>query len=300
MDRFDGITTLLAAVDAGSLSAASRQLRIPLPTVSRRVADLEEQLKVRLLLRGHRSLTLTEAGRSYVASCRRIMEDLAEAERTAIGEYHTPRGELVFSVPLVMGLAQGLPVAAEFLRAYPDIRMRVQLVDRIVNLLEEHVDVALRVGVLPDSSLVATRVGMIKRVLCASPEYLKEHGKPTSPEELSSHHCVGYETITAGTNWDFHHEGRMQTVAISPRIIVNSIEGAVVAATAGVGIARVLSYQIEKLVAAGALVQLLEAHDPPAMPVSLIYPEQRQVPLKLRAFLDFAIPRLRSRLSHAT
>lgn len=296
MDRFDAISILLAAVDAGSFSAASRNLRIPLATVSRRVAELEEHLKVRLLLRGHRRLTLTEAGRSYVASCRRIMEDLAEAERSAIGEYHTPRGELVFSVPVVLGLIHALPVVVEFLRAYPNIRMRVQLIDRNVSLLEEHVDVALRVGVLPDSSLVAARVGVIRRALCASPDYIRERGEPALPEDLTSHDCIGYESLTAGTDWGFENEGRSQTISISPRLTVNTVEAAVVAAKAGAGIARVLSYQIDNLVASGSLVLLLRDYEPPTLPVNLLYPDQRQVPLKLRAFLDFALPRLRNRL----
>ena len=167
MDRLDAMTVLLAAVDAGSLSAAGRQLRLPLATVSRRVSELEEHLNIRLLLRGSRKLMLTEAGRCYVASCRRIMEDIAEAERTAAGEYLTPRGELTLSVSQVMGRVHVMPVVAEFLRAYPEVRMRVQLNDRNVNLLEEDVDLALRVGELPDSSMIAVRVGSYAR--CCAP-----------------------------------------------------------------------------------------------------------------------------------
>ena len=176
MDRLDAMTVLLAAVDTGSLSAAGRQLRLPLATVSRRVSELEEHLNIRLLLRGTRKLTLTDAGRSYVTLCRRIMEDIAEAERTAAGEYLTPRGELTLSVSQVMGRVHVMPVVAEFLRTYPDIRMRVQLNDRNVNLLEEDVDLALRIGELPDSSMIAVRVASIRQVLCASPAYLKIGG----------------------------------------------------------------------------------------------------------------------------
>jgi DNA-binding transcriptional LysR family regulator len=290
------MTILLAAVDNGSLSAASRQLRIPLATVSRRVSELEEHLKIRLLLRGNRKLVLTEAGRTYVASCRRIMEDIAEAERTATGEYHAPQGELIISVPEVMGRAHALPVIVDFLRAYPDIRTRVQFVNRNVNLLEEHVDVALRVGELPDSSMIGMRVGLIRQVLCASPAYLQARGTPTKPAELTSHDCVGYEHFTAGTNWGFRNKGAFESIPIRWRLVVDSIEAAVVAAAAGAGIARVLSCQIDEQVNSRSLVTLLNEYELPAMPVSLIYPSQRQVPLKLRAFLDFAVPRLRQRL----
>ena len=157
MDRLEGMTILLAAVDTGSLSAASRRLRIPLATVSRRVSDLERHVKARLLLRGNRRLVLTDTGRDYVASCRRILEDIGEAERLAAGEFRAPQGELNFSVPVVMGRIHVMPVVVEFLRSYPDIRMRIQLTDRNVNLLDEHFDLAVRVGELPDSSMIGTR-----------------------------------------------------------------------------------------------------------------------------------------------
>jgi len=296
LDRFEAMTILLAAVDRGSLSAASRQLGIPLATVSRRISELEEHLGIRLLLRGNRRLVLTDAGQSYVASCRSIMEDVAEVERKAAGEYLAPRGELVISVPLVMGRIHGLPVIAEFLRAYPDIRVRVQLTDRKVNLLEEHVDVALRTGELPDSGMIAIRVGLIRQVLCASPSYLANTSTPIEPADLALLDCVGYEDVTPGTSWEFRNHGGPQTVSVTWRLMVNSIEGAVAAAEQGAGIARVLSYQIDQQMKSGSLVTLLEEYELPKTPVSLIYPNQRQVPLKLRAFLDFASPRLRQRL----
>jgi DNA-binding transcriptional LysR family regulator len=296
MDRLEGMTILLAAVDTGSLSAASRQLRLPLATVSRRVSELEEHLKIRLLLRGHRKVTLTEAGRTYVALCRRIMEDIAEAERVAAGEFLKPRGELTISVPQVMGRVHVMPIVTEFLRAYPDIRMRVQLNNRNADLLEEDVDLALRIGELPDSNLIATRVASIRQVLCASPSYLKTRGVPTTPTDLSAHDCVAYEELVLGVNWDFSAMGAPLRIPIPSRLVVNSVEGAISAATAGAGIARVLSYQIEDSVRSGALAILLEAYEPPPIPVSFIYPSQRKVPLKLRVFLDFAIPRLRERL----
>ena len=222
MDRLEAMTILLAAVDTGSLSAASRQLRIPLPTVSRRVAELEEHLRVRLLLRGNRKLTLTDAGREYVASCRRIMEDLAEAERTAAGEYRTPRGELLVSVPTIMGRMHALPVVVDFLRAHPDIRVRVELNDRRVDLLEEHVDLALRVGELPDSSMIAARVGQSRPVVCASPAYLKIRGVPKKPADLASHECITYQGhYSTRNNWEFHTKGTSHTILLPSRLVVN-------------------------------------------------------------------------------
>jgi len=299
MDTLQAMTILLAAVDKGSLSAASRHLRIPLATVSRRVAELEEHLKARLLLRGSRKLALTDAGREYVQSCRRIVEDIAEAERAATGEYRKPQGELIISVPTTMGRTHALPVVVEFLRAHPDIRVRVQLNDRAVNLLEEHVDLALRIGELPDSSLIAARVGVIREVVCASPAYLKIRGTPKQPADLASHDCIAFEGhYTTHANWKFHTKGTAHTVRVPSRLIVNTAEAAVVAATGGAGIARVLSYQIIDLLKARELLKLFEAYEPPPTPVHLIYPSQRHTPLKVRAFLDFAVPRLRARLDY--
>ena len=297
MDRFEAMRILLAAVDAGSLSAASRQLRVPLPTVSRRVAELEEHLGIRLLLRGTRKLALTDAGRAYVASCRRIVEDVAEAERTAAGEFRAPQGELVISAPTVMGRTHVVPVVVDFLSAYPGIGMRVLFTDRKVNLLEEHVDLALRVGPLPDSSMVATRIGLIGEVVCASPAYLKRRGTPKKPADLADHDCVTYEGVYLTTNkWEFVAKGETLTIQVPSRLVVNSADAALGAAIGGAGIARVLSYQLDDLVSSRKLVKLLEEFERAPLPANLIYPSQRLVPQKLRAFLDFSIPRLRERL----
>jgi DNA-binding transcriptional LysR family regulator len=298
MDRLEAMIILVAAVDTGSLSAASRHLRIPLATVSRRVSELEEHLNVRLLHRGNRKLVLTDIGRSYVASCRRIMEEIAEVERAASGEYRAPQGELIITASSVLGRSHVLPIVVEFQHAFPDIRMRLQLTDRLVNLVEEHVDLAVRLGELPDSSTIGTRVGAIRLVLCASPGYLKKRGTPKQPADLAAHDCVIHEGHAASYHWKFFTEETAQTIQIPSRLAVNLGEAAVAAATAGAGIARVLSYLIDDLVKSRSLVKLLEAYEPPPIPVSLIYPSQRQVPLKLRAFLDFSIPRLRQRLGY--
>jgi DNA-binding transcriptional LysR family regulator len=292
------MTILLAAVDTGSLSAASRQLSVPLATVSRRVSELEEHLHAHLLLRGTRKLTLTDAGREYVAACRRIVEDIGEAERTATGEYRAPQGELIVAAPLVIGRHHVVPVLVEFLKAYPEIRARIQLSDRVSNLLEEHVDVAVRLGELPDSDLIATRIALISRVLCASPAYLAARGIPQEPGDLIAHDCITYEGYAAADRWEFLAGQSMQTIKVASRLTVNLAEAAVTAAVTGAGIARVLSDQIAEPLQSGALVRVLESFEPAPMPASLVYPAQRHVPLKLRAFLDFATPRLRERLGY--
>ncbi len=292
MNRLEAMTIFLAAIDRGSLSAASRHLGIPLATVSRRISELEAYLKTGLLLRGNRQLVLTETGRTYAASCRRLIEELDEVERIATGEYQSPQGELVISLPQVMGRLHGVPVVTDFLLAYPDISARVQLSDRHINLLEDNVDVALRTGELPDSSLVALRVGAVRQILCASPAYLAVHGTPRTLNDLTEHNCIEYEGQDVGSRWVIQG----QTVEVSGRLSVNSIEGAAAAAREGAGIARLLSYQVKDWLDSGALVTVLEGSTLPSVPVHLVYSSRRQVPLKLRVFLDFAVTRLRRRL----
>jgi DNA-binding transcriptional LysR family regulator len=266
MDRLDAMTILVAAADTGSLSAASRHLRIPLATVSRRVSELEEHLNIRLLFRGNRKLVLTDAGRSYVASCRRIIEEIAEIERTASGEYRAPQGELIVSAPAVMGRRHVLPIVTEFLRAFPEVQMRLQLTDRYVNLVEEHVDLAVRIGELPDSSLIATRVGLIRKVVCASPAYLERRGVPKKPADLVAHDCVVHEGhATSLYNWEFSTEGTTQRIQVPCRLAVNLGEAAVAAAADGAGIARVLSYLVDDLAKSRSVVTLLEAYEPSPM-----------------------------------
>ena len=257
------------------------------------MSDLERLLKARLLFRGNRKLVLTDAGRDYVASCRRILEDIGEAERVAAGEFRAPQGELNFSVPVVMGRIHVMPVVVEFLRSYPDIRMRVHLTDRNVNLLEEHFDLALRVGELPDSSMIGTRIGLVRQVLCASPDYLKSHGVPRKPADLKLHDCMAYEDFVGGNKWLFRTKTGSDRVAIPSRLTVNSADAAIIAAVGGSGIARVLLYHIDEHVRSGSAGDIVGSSEPAPIPFTLITHGQRQIPLKLRAFLDYAVPRLR-------
>lgn len=294
MDRLDAMSTLLAVVDAGSLSAASRRLGMPLATVSRRLSDLEAHLGTRLLHRSSRRLSLTDAGQGYIDACRRILEDVEAAERAATGEFAAPKGELIVTAPVVYGRLHLLPIINDFLAAYPEIDVRLMLADRTLNLAEDQIDVAARIGALPDSSLVATRVGATSRVVCASPDYLKRHGTPTAPTELAEHDVVTFAGPLAPESWTFEVGGRRVAVPVRPRLSVNTAEAAVDAAVAGVGLTRVLSYQVADAVRAGHLQPLLREVEPPPLPISLVRRGGAHQPRKLRAFLDFAAPRLRS------
>lgn len=297
MDRLESMSTLVAAVEAGSLSAASRKLGMPLATVSRKVSELEAHLRTRLVNRTSRRLTLTDAGRSYVAACKRILDDIGEAERAATGEYVAPRGDLIVTAPIVFGRLHVLPVAIEFLKAYPEIDIRLALSDRVVNLHEDEVDLAIRIGELPDSSLLATRVGAIRRVVCGSPDYFAARGAPKRPEELSRHDCITFHGLTSPDRWQFEQGKSTVSVPIHSRLIVNTAEAAIDAAIASVGVTRVLCYQVADALRAGTLVLVLQEFEPAPWPVSLVYAGQGLLPLKLRAFIDFAAPRLKARLA---
>jgi DNA-binding transcriptional LysR family regulator len=291
------MSLLVAAADAGSLSAAARRLGTPLATVSRKVSELEQHLRTRLLNRSARQLTLTDAGRSYLAACKRILEEVDEAERAATGEYSAPKGELTVAAPIVLGRLHVVPVVTEFLQAFPDIDVRLMLSDRVTNLLEEPVDVPLRVGELPDSSLVATRIGAIRRVVCGSPGYFAAHPAPKQPEELARHACVTFEAVSSPRHWSFSGPKKKATsVAVHSRLTVNTAEAAIDAAAAGLGITRVYSYQIAAHERAGTLLRVLRGFEPEPSPLSLVYAGQSLIPLKLRAFLDFCAPRLKARL----
>lgn len=299
MNRLESMSVLLAVVDAGSLSGAGRRLGMPLATVSRKISGLEAALKTQLLIRSTRQLTLTESGRGYIAACRRILEDVSEAERAAAGEYTEPRGELIVTAPMVFGRLHVLPVLTEFLQAYPEVKVRLALGDRNFNLLEEHVDLALRIGTLPDSGLITTQLGSLRRVVCASPKYLSRQGMPERVQDLAAHDCVSFELFAVGDTWRFQVEGAEVVVQTHPRLTVSTAEAAIDAAVAGLGVTCVLSYQVESALRAGNLKLILESFEPAPLPVSFLYASQGRLPLKLRALLDFATPRLRARLQKA-
>ncbi len=296
MDRLDAMSVLLAAVESGSLSKASRNLRLPLATVSRKVSELEAHLNATLLVRSAKGLELTPAGRSYVASAKSILEQLNEAERAASGEYTEPKGDLVVTAPIMFGRLNVLPVVTSFLEAYPDVSVGLVMTDRVTHFLEDQVDVALRIGPLPDSSLIASRLGTVRHVLCASPNYLATNGAPSTPDDLARHRVISFQSVSALSSWVFESAGSEITASFRSRLSLNTIDAAIDAALSGAGLVRAVSYQIADHVRAGRLALVLESFEPKPRPVHLVYDAQNRLPLKLRAFVDFVVPRMRQRL----
>jgi DNA-binding transcriptional LysR family regulator len=261
--------------------------------MTRMVAALEERLGVRLLERSTRRLAPTEAGRRLAEQARRLVADYAEAMAEAAGEGTAPRGRLRVAAPLVFGRLHVAPVVTAFLAAQPEVTAELQLADRNVDLLEEAIDVALRIGPLRESGLVARRVGSVRRLVAASPAYLAAHGTPSVPEELAGHAIVLFHSRATPPEWRFlGPDGREAMVRVTPRFAVNEARAAVAAAVAGHGIVSALSYQMAAELEGGALVRLLRDWETPALPVSLVFPSARLLPPRVRVFLDFAVPRL--------
>jgi DNA-binding transcriptional LysR family regulator len=297
MDRLDAMAVLLAVVEAGSLSAAARKLRMPLATVSRKIADLEAHLQAKLMLRTQRGIELTEAGLAYLDASRRILEQVEEAERIAAGEYSAPRGELRVTAPTLLGQRHVLPVALAFLEQNPEISLKLHLEDRQISLVDEHIDVAVRVGHLDSGGLIATKVGEISRVICASPAYLARRGRPRTPGDLRGHDGISFRGFSVTPEWRYRGDNPALGEEPKARLSVNSTAAAIDAALAGFGLVRVLSYQVEEQLRQGALEAVLEEFAPAPLPVSLAYAEGGLRSLKVRAFLDWATPRLRARLA---
>lgn len=289
MDRLDAMQVLLAVVEEGSLSAGSRKLRAPLPSVSRKVAELERHLGTRLLIRTSRNIQLTDAGRDYVEAARQIVEQLREAEQRASGEYERPRGLLRITVTNAFGHSLCLPHAYDFLLEHPEIALDVLSVNRNVDLTEEHVDVGVRIGKLADSSLVAVKVGEVRNIACASPGYLERKGVPMTPDDLSGHDGVQFGNL--GIAWTEFQEGK-----VNVRVHATDVSAARRAAIQGLGITRVPNYMISRDLHSGALVEILADFAPDPYPVHLIYVKQGMLPLKVRAFVDWMTPRLRQSL----
>lgn len=292
MDRLEAMRVLVTIVDGGSLSAASRRLSMPLATVSRKVSDLEAALGSQLLVRSPRRLALTDAGTAYLDACRRILEEVEAAERLASGEYVEPKGELVVTAPIVFGRMHVLPAVTAFLSAYPNINVQLLLGDRWMNLVEQHVDVALRIGTLPDSTLVARRIGDTRIVSCASPDYLDARGRPQKPEDLVSHDCVLFDGLPSGQQWGFVQGKHRVEVPVRSRLTVTTAEAAIDAAVAGLGITRVVAYQVASLLQQRTLEKVLVPFEPPSFPINLVFPAHGRLPLKVRVFIDFVLPLL--------
>jgi DNA-binding transcriptional LysR family regulator len=299
MDRLEAMSLLVSVAEAGSLSAASRKLGVPLPTVSRKISDLEAHLNTRLLTRSTRKLALTDAGAAYLAAAKRILDEVGEAERAASGEHAAPRGDLVITAPVVFGRLHVLPVVAEFLSQWPEINVRLVLADRNLDLIQDHVDIAVRIGALADSAWLATRVGAVRSVVCGSPAYFAAHGVPERPEDLSALAAVTFDPFSPSQHWVFRDpkSKRELRAPVRSRLTVNTAEAAIDGVAAGLGVTRVLSYQVAQAVSDGRIQIVLSEYEPARAPVSLIHGPQGLTPLKVRKALDFAAPRLRARLA---
>lgn len=294
MDRLETLRIFAAVAEGQSFAAAARRLRLSPPAVTRAVAALEARLGTRLLHRTTRIVRVTEAGRGLLADARRILADLDEAEAAASGTAAAPTGLLSLTAPASFGRMFVAPIALDFLAAHPRLDLRLLLIDRVVDLIDEGIDVGVRIAVLPDSALSAIRVGGMRSVICGAPGYLKARGTPRTPDEIAGHDTIAFAGSPGLQEWSLQSGTRRIAVKTRPRLTVNTAEVAVAAAAAGHGLVRVLSYQAAEAVRQKRLRIVLDRFEPPPAPVSLVHLEGRRAPAKVRAFLDFAAPRLRA------
>jgi DNA-binding transcriptional LysR family regulator len=292
VDRFRALQTFVRIVDGGSLSAAARSLGVSLPAVVRTLATLEEHLGTRLLNRTTRRIGLTDAGSEYYQRGRQLLSELEETELAAASARQKPTGTLSVTAPVMYGRLNVVPLLAEYRRRFPAVAIRLLLLDRNVSLLEEGIDVAIRIGHLADSSLVATRLASVRRVLCASPAYLKARGTPAHPRELSSHDCLAAGALTAGDTWQFREGQRALAVRLRAGFASNSVDAVIAMAESGQGVGIALSYQIAQQVAQRKLKIILEGYEPEPLPVSAVTPHGRLTAAKVREFVSLARTRL--------
>jgi DNA-binding transcriptional LysR family regulator len=286
MDRIDAMQAFVAVADLGGFAPAARKLGLSPSGLTRLIAALENHLGARLLQRTTRSVALTDVGARYLQRVRRILADVEEAEGAAEGERTRPSGRLVVSAPVGFGRLHVSPVMTAYLKRYPEVAGELRLSDRMINLVEDGVDLAVRIGHLPDSSLVARHVGEMRRVVVASSGYLKQHGEPRTPEAVASHETIQFGAITASPDWRFVDGGREVRVACTPRFATNSADAAIQYAEQGGGLTRVLAYQAADAIKAGRLRIVLAKFEQPALPIHIVYPTSRLLSAKVRAFVD--------------
>jgi DNA-binding transcriptional LysR family regulator len=291
MDRLEAMRIFLAVAEQEGFAGAARQLRLSPPSVTRAIAGLEERLGTSLFQRSTRHVRLTQAGQRFLMDARRILADLDEAEASASGDHGVPRGELSITASQMFGRIHVAPLVQDFLALHPQVSARLLLLDRVANLIDEGFDLAVRIANLQDSSLRAIRVGHVRRVVVAAPDYLARHGTPRHPNDLLQHRAVMFSAGMAIDDWVFR-----DTIRVTPpaRFYVNSSEVAIGAALAGQGLTRVLSYMVAPALASGAVKIILEDYELPPVPVQLVHAEGRRASATLRAFIDFAAERLRS------
>ncbi|TDP72938.1 LysR family transcriptional regulator [Roseateles toxinivorans] len=294
MDHLDSLRSFVAVAEAQGFSAAARRLGVSAPAMTRAIAALEQRLGVLLLQRSTRSVRLTDTGERFVHDCRRILADLDEAEGAASGVQTEARGMLAITAPQMFGRLHVAAIAQDFLHQHPRVQLRTLFADRLVNLLDEGMDVALRIAHLPDSGLTALQLGSLRRVVVASPDYLARHGRPQQPQDLTQHRAIGFSFDgVVAQPWQFGSGRGQQTVTPTIDWVCNLSDVAIGAALAGQGLTRCLAYQAAEYLRSGALTIVLAEFEPPPVPVHIVYPAGRRAPAKVRAFVDFAAERLR-------
>lgn len=294
MDRFHEMAVFVAVAEEQSFAAAGRRLRMSPPAVTRAVAFLEERLGVRLLTRSTRLVRTTDAGARYLEDARRILLEADEADEAAAGINATPRGHLAVTAPMLFGKLYVMPIITAYQRTFSETTISALFVDRVVNLLDEGLDIGIRIGQLPDSSLRAIRVGQVRRVICASAGYLKKNGVPKKPADLAGHPLIAATAVSAGSEWTFAGGKQKIAVRVSPRILVNTNDGAIEAARDGFGLTRLLSYQVAGELAAGKLRTVLSEYEEAPLPIHVIHREGRHGSAKVRSFVDLAVEKLRA------
>ncbi len=291
MIQTESMAVFAEVAGSGSFVGAARRLNRSPASVTRVIADLEARLGVRLFNRTTRAVSLTEAGQYFLIGAKRVLTDLSEIEQAVVGQASAPRGELAVTAPIVFGRKHLLPLVTDFLAKYPEMKIRVALTDRPTDLVEDAIDAAVRIGELASSSVVATRVGAVPRVVVGSPAYLKQRGKPKRPAELQYHDTVGFAWLDGIERWRF----RTGETSLRPRLSVNTAEAAIDAAQNGFGRARVIGYQAVDALKLKSLVRVLRDYEDKAAPIHLLFPQGKHMPPKLRVFIDFVAPRLRAR-----
>src|SRR5882724_9258907 len=286
MDRIDAMQAFVAVADLQGFAPAARKLGLSPSAVTRLVAALEQRLGARLMQRTTRKVALTDAGARYLERARRILADVEEAESSAEGEQTRPGGRLVVSAPVGFGRLHVSAVMSAYLQRYPEVSAELRLADRMVNLVEDGIDLAVRIGHLADSSLVARQVGEMRRIVVASSGYLKQHGEPNTPEAIASHETIQFGAMTASPDWRFVEDNREIRVACTPRFTTNSADAAIQYAEQGGGLTRVLAYQAADAIKGGRLRVVLAQFEQPPLPIHIVYPTSRLLSAKVRAFID--------------
>ncbi|OPB27730.1 LysR family transcriptional regulator [Pseudomonas fluorescens] len=292
MDRFHEMQVFMAVAEEEGFAAAARRLNTSPPSVTRAIAAMEQRIGTQLLARTTRSLHLTEAGQRYLEDCRRILAELDEAEEAAAGSYSIPGGQLTVTAPVLFGELYVAPVLGDYLDRFPFVSINALLVDRVVNMTDEGVDVAVRIGHLHQSGQQAIKVGEVRRVVCASPAYLDQHGRPHRPEQLREAKLVTSSSSQLVSEWTFVDAGQPLKVTIEPRLVVTANNAAINLARLGWGMTRVLSYQVAAAVAAGELELVLEDFEPAPLPIHVVFQQNGRVPAKVNTFVDFLSQRL--------